>query len=1014
MTLSEFYTAQFYAWEYRGRGWMLFDQPVHLEPSFLPYFRHGYSGVQIDDGKRPTWASTLASYFKKEQPPPVIPAHRLDYETVEAYPYSNALNHVGIQLKLAKDRRISPEVMKSCLLMLSSSYDMLSFEIIGTAKEIIIQFVCDTDQENIIATYINAFLPGCSVVRSDTYIENILEYSKATMVVDYGLQQEWMRPISAPKSFSFDPLLGFFAILDALEEEQRAAIQILFQPTCNKWHESMIRSVSAYDGTSFFWDAPEAPQLAQEKSRSPLYAVTIRSFTQADTLENAAQLLQSINHTLITATKSQHNQLIPLAHETYDVERRLDDILLRESHRLGMLLTLDELVGLLHIPSEHIQFKKLYASSRKTKAVPSIAQNKPCILGENTHNGITLPVSIGVEERVKHLYVIGATGTGKSTLLANLILQDIQEGHTTIVFDPHGDLIETIIARVPPQRIDDVVLLDPSDMEFPIGINMLSAKSEIEKEVLSSDLVASFRRHATSWGDQMNSVLGNAIAAILDSSQGGTLHDLRRFLLEKEYRTSFLKSVSDPSIKYYWLKEYPILKTSSIGSIITRLDTFLRPRSIRNMLVQKKALDFEELCNSNKIILCKLSQGLIGTENSYLLGSLILSSIHQAMMRRQQQANRPPVFIYLDEFHHFITPSIKDMLSGVRKYNVGLTLSHQDIQQLQQEDAQLVNAVLGNISTRIVFRVGEQDARKLEDGFTDFTAMDLQNLGRGEAIVRIEQPQFSCSLDTIPLASIDEDSMLTIKNAIVAGSRSRYADTRESVEAAFYSTLDTEKVPRTSTQRPKAKEEQKETKAEEAPSPNMKEKAPPEPVFVKPKEQEAVKPKRDFHSHRYLQTLVKKMAEERGYTATIEQSLVQGGQVDVVLNKDHISIAVEISISTDAEWEVHNISKCLADTFTTVISLCTDVKQLEKIKRKCIETIAPAGLAKVHYFMPDELFAFLDATTTTTPPAQPQETVMKGYRVNVTYDSLTPEEMDQKRKSVTKVVLDSLRKRRKN
>ena len=837
MTISEFYTAQFYAWEHRGRGWLLYDQPVHLEPSFLPYFRHGYSGVQIDDGKRPTWASTFASYFKKEQPPPVITVNKLDYETVEAYTYTNELNHAGIQLKLAKDRRISPEVMKSCLVMLSSSYAILSFEIIGTAKEIIIQFVCDKDQENIIATYINAFLPGCSVVLSDTYIENILEYSKATMVVDYGLQQEWMRPVAMTKSFSFDPLLGFFAILDALDADERAGLQILLQPTCNQWHESMVRSVTSYDGTSFFWDAPEAPQLAQEKSKSPLYAVTIRTFTQAETLEDAARLLQSISYALITTTKSQHNQFIPLVHEAYDVERRLDDILLRESHRLGMLLTLDELVGLLHVPSEHIQFKKLYASSRKTKAVPEIAQKKPFVLGDNTHNGITLPVSIGIEERVKHLYVIGATGTGKSTLLASLILQDIREGHATIVFDPHGDLIETIIARIPPERKDDVVLLDPSDMEFPIGINMLSAKSEVEKEVLSSDLVASFRRHATSWGDQMNSVLGNAVAAILDSSQGGTLHDLRRFLLEKEFRNAFLKTVSDPSIKYYWLKEYPILKTSSIGSIITRLDTFLRPRSIRNMLVQKKALDFEGLCNSNKIILCKLSQGLIGTENSYLLGSLILSSIHQAMMRRQQQANRPPVFIYLDEFHHFITPSIKDMLSGVRKYNVGLTLSHQDIQQLQQEDAQLVHAVLGNISTRIVFRVGEQDARKLEDGFTDFVAMDLQNLGRGEAIVRIEQPQFSCSLDTIPLSSIDDEAALTIKDAIVAGSRSRYADTRDSVEAAFYSTLDTEDIPEKPTQQSKAKEEQKATKAEESPSPKMKEEVTSEPVTAKPKDQ---------------------------------------------------------------------------------------------------------------------------------------------------------------------------------
>jgi hypothetical protein len=296
--------------------------------------------------------------------------------------------------------------------------------------------------------------------------------------------------------------------------------------------------------------------------------------------------------------------------------------------------------------------------------------------------------------------------------------------------------------------LPDVVLIDPSDGEYPIGLNILEAHSDIEKEVLSSDLVASFRRYATSWGDQMNAVLGNAIQAILENEEGGTLNDLRRFLIEKEFRQSFLKKVSEPSVLYYWQREYPLLKTNSIGSILTRLDTFLRPKSIRNMVIQRRGIDFEALLNSNKIILLKLSQGLIGTENSYILGSLILSKIHQAMFRRQQQANRNPIMLYLDEFQNFITPSIKEMLSGIRKYNVGLTLSHQDLQQLQREDSELLNSVLGNINNRVVFRVGEPDAKKLQDGFSDFDFNDLQNLGLGEAIIRIEQPQYDCSLDT--------------------------------------------------------------------------------------------------------------------------------------------------------------------------------------------------------------------------------------------------------------------------
>ncbi len=179
------------------------------------------------------------------------------------------------------------------------------------------------------------------------------------------------------------------------------------------------------------------------------------------------------------------------------------------------------------------------------------------------------------------MHIIGATGTGKSTLLLSLITQDIQQGNGLCVLDPHGDLIETILRYIPEERSKDVVLIDPADSEFPIGFNILSAHSELEKELLSSDLVASFKRLSTSWGDQMNSVFSNAILAFLESTNGGTLADLRRFLVEKSYRDTFLKTVLDPNVVYYWQKEYPLLKSNSIGSILTRLDTFLRPKLIR-------------------------------------------------------------------------------------------------------------------------------------------------------------------------------------------------------------------------------------------------------------------------------------------------------------------------------------------------------------------------------------------------------------------------------------------------
>ncbi|MCW3111476.1 MAG: hypothetical protein JWQ09_5982 [Segetibacter sp.] len=1004
MTSSEVYTAQFYSWEYRGRGWHVEEYPVHLEPPFIPFFRHGYPEKRIDDGKRHTFFSKLLESFNGENKPILEDRELFDYETLEPYFYNEDGKFAALQIKLTKDRKITPEKMKALFVMLSYINVTISFEIIGTATEIIIQFVSHEQHSDIIETFINTFFPQCSVIRNDLYLANILSDDLATAVVDFGLKHEFVRPVAISKNFSMDPLIGVMAVLERLKFDEQAGMQILFQPAVNQWSESILRSVTMHDGTSFFIDATDAPKAAGEKVQSPLYGVTIRTFGQAAELSDAFHILEKITYTLVQGSKGLWNELIPLSDQAYDFETRVADIYCRESHRLGMLLNIDEMISLLHFPSESILSRKLFASVRKTKEVPAIAKGKQFVLGENTHNGIHTNVTFAIEDRLKHTHIVGATGTGKSTLIANLILQDIEQGIGVVLFDPHGDLVDDVMARIPPKRIHDIVLVDPSDIEYPIGLNILEAHSDIEKEVLSSDLVAVFKKYATSWGDQMNAIIANAILAILESSEGGSLHDLRRFLIEKEYRAKFLKTVTDPAVLYYWQKEYPILKTSSIGPILTRLNTFLRPKAIRNMVVQKKGLDFEALLNSNKIILLKLSQGLIGIENSFLLGSLILSKLHQAILRRQYQSIRNPIFVYLDEFQHFITPSIKEMISGIRKYNVGLTLSHQDLQQLQREDGELLNSVLGNCNTKVVFRVGEPDAKKLQDGFSGFDYTDLQNLGKGEAIVRIEQPQYDCSLDTIALKAVEPTESQNNKDAIVANCRNKYAVPRVVIEASLLESYDLNL--------PESREQNVEREKSPLPKePSKREPIPPEPIrreiveVVQPVEE------KDISTHRYLQTLVKRMAESRGYTATIEKPLPSGGgQIDVLLAKDGKVIAIEICNTTDPGWEMHNIEKCINAGYDSIVSLSGDIKQLERIRKKCGTGIPEFEKHRVLFLTPDALFSLLDESV---KEQIPEAVTMKGYRVNVTYDAITKEEMERKRKAVSNVIRNTIQKRKK-
>ncbi|NNV53864.1 type IV secretory system conjugative DNA transfer family protein [Limnovirga soli] len=1007
MTASEYFTYQFYSWEFRGRGWYVSDSPVCLEPPFIPFFRHGFQEEYVDDGKRHTFISKAIELVKGKKPVITNDIPVLEYEDITPFEDTNASALRALQIQFPKERKITPERMKAILLMLSSCEHVISFEIIGNAKEIVLQFVSSETDSYIIETYIKAYFPEASTLYTSVYLDHIVQEYGYVAIVDFGLKEEFFRPLYIAKNFNIDPLTGILGVLERFQGEEQGGVQVLFQGAVNAWRDSIVRSVTLFDGNSFFNDDALAPKRALEKVQSSLFGVAIRVFGQACEKSEALAVSDQIGTALLHSSESGANQLIPLGNQEYTFEMRLHDLRLRKSHRLGMLLNVDELSTFLHFPADAIVSKKLFLGIRKTRAVPLIAQNKQYILGENYHQGVSQSVSLGVEERVKHTHVIGATGTGKSTLIANLILQDVEHGNGLVLFDPHGDLVDDVIGLIPEERISDVILIDPSDTEFPIGLNVLQAHTDIEREILSSDLVATFKKYATSWGDQMSAVLGNAIQAILENPHGGTLTDLRRFLIEKEYRQLFLEKVTDPTVLYYWQKEFPLLKTNSIGPILTRLDGFLRPRSIRNMVIQNKGIDFENALNTNKIILCKLAQGLIGMENSFVLGSLLLSKIHQALFRRQQLTNRKPIFLYLDEFQNFITPSIKELLSGIRKYNVGLTLSHQDLQQLHREDAELLNSVLGNTNNRIVFRVGEPDAKNLQDGFGHFEYPDLQNLSTGEAIIRIEQPQFDCSLTTLPIPQVNASQRSTQLESVRTSSRHKYASTKQEVEQLLYAML-SGTIPK-NTQTLVNAPVVANVPGDKVPSDKV--------VHIEentlqefPSEFPELKlNSKKISAHRYLQSLIKQMAESKGYIAIIEMQIPHSqDHVDLVLTKEGKRIGVEICNTTDPEWEMHNIMKCIDANFDLVVSLCEDKVQLEKIRKKCRAGIAEFEKKHVEFFTPDAFFSFLD--TYIVAPVPKEETIMKGYRVNVTYDAVTREEMNRKRASVAKVVLSTMKK----
>lgn len=1003
-------TQNFYRWETRGRGWRVWDSPVKLEPPFEPF--HLYVPQvrpTFDDGRKPT----LLSSFIESVQEGFSPSTRADIGQDEAQdqsfitpaPFTDESPICEFSVALPPDEKVTADQTEQFLLGLSLCHSPISFEILGRSENITFQVACRERDLPIVEGALKGYFPGAVLERHSTNSLDQLITPRA-LVVDFGLSDEFMRPLKTTLSLDPDPLIGLVGALEALQRGETGLLQVLFHATRFPWTESILRSVSDGSGGSFFADAPEMMPLAREKTKRPLFAAVIRVVGVSSSNDRAWDIARGLAGGLVQLADPQSNELIPLTNDEYDQDEHVEDVLKRRSHRSGMLLNSRELASLVHPPSGSIRSPKLLRYFTKTRSAPLSAQGHNYVLGENLHRGKITQVSLSTRQRLNHTHIIGATGTGKSTLLHNLIVQDIEQGHGLAVIDPHGDLIERVLAFVPRRRFKDVVLFDPSDSENPIGINILSAKGEAEKNVAASDLVAVFQRMSTSWGDQMTVVLGNAIQAFLESDRGGTLLDLRRFLLEEDFRNDFLRTIRDQDIRYFWAKQHHLLRGNTLGSLLTRLDTFLRPRIIRKVVAPRVELRFEEILNQRKILLVKLAQGLIGEENSTLLGTLVVSKLHQGALARQSMraSDRTPFFLYIDEFQNFITPSLAGVLSGTRKYGLGLILAHQELRQIFNQDTGVANSVISNPGTRICFRLGDFDAQKLQEGLAHFTAQDLQNLGLGEAIARVERSDDDFNLKILSPQSINHET-----------AKSRCKRLIELSHAGF-----TPEEPRTGqvtdeeTAEPSHEEETLQPPGEVAPSqqevPTRIERELSFPAahehisVVTPEE-------KTLSQHRYLQALIKRMAEDRGFRAVIEEPTPDGsGRIDVGLEQNGKKIACEVSITTDEEQEFHNIEKCLSAGWDKIVVCAPDRKKLDKIEAYVSQKLESTDQEKISYFEPEALFVYLDEQV--AHQAVKEERV-KGYRVKVQYQPMGESERNRKRESVAQVVLQSMRKFRK-
>ncbi|HXF43918.1 MAG TPA: type IV secretion system DNA-binding domain-containing protein [Candidatus Paceibacterota bacterium] len=395
-------------------------------------------------------------------------------------------------------------------------------------------------------------------------------------------------------------------------------------------------------------------------------------------------------------------------------------------------------------------------------------------------------------DRRQHMYIIGKTGTGKSALLHNMIVQDIANGEGVCVVDPHGELVEDILSKIPDERLDDVIYFNPADTEHHIGFNVLELPDPKYKHLVASGLMGIFTKiWANVWSARMEYIMNNAVLALLDTPDS-TLLGITRILVDKDYRQKIIANLKDPVVKAFWVHEYEEwqdkFRNEAIAPIQNKVGQFLSTSIIRNIVGQSKStIDIFKIMNEGKIFLVNVSKGRIGEDNSALLGAMIITKIQLSAMERVRipEDERVDFYLYVDEFQNFATDSFAGILSEARKYRLNLILAHQYIGQLVTDTSTKVrDAIFGNVGTMILFRVGAADAEYLEPEFTpEFTIQDIVNLPNYHIYLKLMVDGVTSrpfSSRTLPPFKVQTSPL--IKEKVIASSIRRYARPRKVVE----------------------------------------------------------------------------------------------------------------------------------------------------------------------------------------------------------------------------------------
>ena len=648
----------------------------------------------------------------------------------------------------------------------------LTFEIVGLPQDIRFYVNTPNKYKDMVEKQINGSYPDAEIkiveenqaregyVIGNEY--NIFSKEGKVAFTSLKLKSSNYLPIKAYKDLPVDPMSSITSVLAKMTEGEGAAIQFLVIPADSGWknqgrrYVSKIKKAEANPETAKYSADPKELEAIENKISKAGFNVVVRIIVSSSTSEAAEAHLNN----MVSAFEQFKgaNSFTKNKHRLKGLF--VDDFVYRYQPMWDQtsVLSSDELATVFHFPNKSVTTPHIFWLNSKRAPAPSQIPTEGLYLGKSTYRGLSKPVYMGLDDRRRHMYVVGKTGVGKSEFLKDMILQDIKEGKGVCFIDPH-DTIDKLLPLIPPERAEDVILFDPSDIDRPMGLNMLEAQTEEQKHYVVSSIVGLMYKlydpnKTGIIGPRFEHAIRNAMLTVM-SEPGNTFVEVVRVLTDSAFVEELLPKVQDPIVRRYWTDQIAqtsdFHKSEVLDYIVSKFGRFVTNRMMRNIIGQSKsAFNFREVMDQGKILLVSLSKGKIGEENSSFLGLILVPKILVAAMSRQDipEEQRRDFFLYVDEFQNFATPDFAQILSEARKYRLNLIVANQFIGQMDEE---VKNAIFGNVGTLVSFRVGVTDANYLQHEFQPvFTEQDLINVDRFNAYIKTQvngEPVLPFSMD---------------------------------------------------------------------------------------------------------------------------------------------------------------------------------------------------------------------------------------------------------------------------